>query len=67
MHVLEALSLYSNPKTSSAGDRSLGLSLALGSKEIHLTLADRATKELPVWKHLRNIRARAREQAKASP
>lgn len=45
------------------GDRSL--SLSLGSKGLHLTLADRATKEY-LWEHLRKMREQAREQAKAS-
>lgn len=41
------------------------LSLTLGSKGLHLTLADRATKEY-LWEHLRKMREQAREQAKAS-
>lgn len=45
------------------GERSL--SLSLGSKGLHLTLADRATKEF-LWEHLRKMREQAREQAKAS-
>ena len=45
------------------GERSL--SLSLGSKGLHLTLADRATKEY-LWEHLRKMREQAREQAKAS-
>ncbi|CAN0175670.1 unnamed protein product, partial [Ectocarpus fasciculatus] len=45
------------------GERSL--SLSLGAKGLHLTLADRATKEY-LWEHLRKMREQAREQAKAS-
>lgn len=45
------------------GERSL--SLSLGTKGLHLTLADRATKEF-LWEHLRKMREQAREQAKAS-
>lgn len=45
------------------GERSL--SLSLGSKGLHLTLADRPTKEF-LWEHLRKMREQAREQAKAS-
>lgn len=41
------------------------LSLTLGSKGLHLTLADRQTKDF-LWEHLRKMREQAREQAKAS-